>query len=389
MKPFNQAKMIATAALVLLSSPVVVANGASVPADSWSPYTFGDSSYAELFDYYSSSKVIPLYADSDSGTFGGKDNEEKLSVGFSDSIDGFWKVSLDLNQSKESAFADEQYRLNTAYSPNNGESTFYIDYGNRRVPVSIKVDDILEYNQKRISDENFSLGLNQKLNDSWSVSISYTKSELEQNSSQNSEVGYEHSGALNQHYWFDLNKDGLPESVNLFSELGTASDFDKASEGIEIRLTRQASDKLRVGGTISSSNLNLDWQPYKFDNIQLPISEYDEQSFSLFGQYDISQDWRFNANLSRNYFQKESPQVVSLLAADASELNFENTTLDIGVQYQGRWDDMGLVIRIDLLNLLGEAADQDNGLQQLDDSGLMPYTFQSPKYIKLSGSINF
>ena len=76
------------------------------------------------------------------------------------------------------------------------------------------------------------------------------------------------------------------------------------------------------------------------------------------------------------------------MSEESSRLDFDSTTLDIGVQYQGRWQDMGLVIRIDLVNLLGQDSAY-NTVNDFNEKGLMPYTFDSPKYIKLSGSINF
>lgn len=386
MKPLSQVKVITASVLVFLSSAVIADKDVSKPSSDWSPYALNGSSVTELFDYYASSKAIPLYTEGDSYLpFHGS---ESMSVGLVDGEEGFWKLSLDLNQSQTSAFS-EQYRLNSAYSPNGGESTFYIDYGNRRVPVSIKVDDFLDYNKSDLAGEKFSFGFDQQLNDSWAVSISYTKSELTQKGADNSLFDFAQKSLTNQRYWFDLNKDGLPEAVNLFSELDASANFDKAAEGIEIRLTRQANEKLSFGGQVNHSNSVFNWQPYKLDGLEVPSSQLDDQSFSLFSQYDISNDWSFDANLSRHFYQQKSPQIVSLLSADSSKLDFNSTTLDIGVQYQGKWDDVGLVIRIDLMNLLGEASDNEKSMQPFDDSGLAPYTFQSPKYIKLSGSINF
>lgn len=396
MKLINQAKIV-TALTLVLSSAGVLADKDNKEASSWTPFTWEDVSSVYNSSHNSSNnaatKEAPIYSDysSEFGTHvtGQGFGNEALSIGFEDNGEGWWQVSLDLNQSHQSLFPEEQYRLKAAYSPDGADSKFYINYGSRRVPVSIKVDEFLDYNTAGASGSDLALGFDQKLNDNWAVSISYTKSDLKQSASDTGVFGFDQSLATNQQYWFDLNKDGLPEAVNLFSEIGVSDDFDQAFKGIEIRLTRQVSDKITLGGALHKSASTFDWQPYQFDDSGFSKSDIKEQGMSLFSQIDFGRDWSLDANLSRKLYQQKSPQVVSLVPTDSNSLNFDSTTLDIGLQYQGRWDDMGLVIRIDLVNLLGQDSEQHLKQGYYDETGLVPYTFQSPKYIKLSGSINF
>ena len=369
MKVISQVKFLSTMILLCFSSFTM--------ADDWSPYSFDTSNMM----------AVPLYSEE----FGVKmfdDESEALSIGIEDSSEGLWKFSLDLNQSQDALFSEEQYHLNTAYSPDGDNSTFYINYGNRRVPVSIKVDEFLDYNQEAYSDSEWSIGFDQKLNDSWAVSISYTKSEIEQAVSGNTLQGFADSSAINQKYWFDLNRDGLPEAVNLFSELGVSSDFNKALEGIEIRLTRKVSEKISIGGVLSQVESSFDWKPLQLSQLNSELSELSEKSLSLFSKFNFASEWSLGAELNHKSYQPKNAPIVSLMSNTSEQLDFDSTTLDIGVQYQGRWDDMGLVIRIDLVNLLGAHSDNSNA-QNYNDTGLAPYTFETPKYIKLSGSINF
>lgn len=381
MNNISRVKLVSALTLVCLGG-VAIADESSKQSD-WAPYS---SSSISTFGS-SSPKVVPLYSNVLQDDFF-VDNSDALSIGIEDSSDGLWQFSLDLNQSQDALFAEEQYRLNAAYNPGGDNSTFYINYGSRRVPVSIKVDEFLDYNEAGYSGSDLSLGFDHKLNDGWAVSISYTKSELEQSNAENGLFGFDNSSGVNQQYWFDLNRDGLPEAVNLFSELGVSTDFDKALEGIEIRLTRQVSDQLSIGGGLSKLQSDFDWQPYQFNNLEFSHARLDEESLSVFSQLDFTSHWSLGAQLNHKNYQKKSPQIVSLVSNNSNELSFDSTTLDIGVQYQGRWDDMGLVIRIDLVNLLGAQSDQ-NAAQNINDTGLAPYTFETPKYIKLSGSINF
>ena len=380
MKSMSRVKL-ATVLVVMSVSGIAMAKDASQPdRNSWTPFSFDGSSSA-----LTSSKIVPLYSDSFGSDYL---DSNALSIGLEDGSDGLWQFSLDVNQSQESLFTEEQYQLNASYSPDSASSTFYINYGNRRVPVSIKVDDFLDYNQSGPEGSELALGFEQNVNDSWAVSISYTKSELEQAGSDNSIFGFGGDFPINQQYWFDLNKDGLPEAVNLFSDLGTSPGFDKASDGIEIRLTRQVGDKVSVGSSLFQGKTSFDWQPYQLRELEAVASELKESGISLFSQIDFSPEWSVETQLSHRDYTQQSPQIVSLVSESANSLNFDSTTLDIGVQYQGRWQDMGLVIRIDLVNLLGNNL-ENNSNQNFNDNGLMPYTFETPKYIKLSGSINF
>ncbi|GAA0203362.1 hypothetical protein GCM10009123_08310 [Kangiella japonica] len=352
-------------------------------SNDWTPYTFDSASDAL--------EIAPgtetLYSTKHSNREFNNPTDT-LSFGIEDATDGTWKFSLDLNQPQEDIFGTEQYRVHTAYSPSGDNSTFYINYGNRRVPVSIKVEDLLSYEQPASSAQGVSFGLEQNLNDSWAVSISYTKSELEQRNHENSLFGVDQSSITNQKYWFDLNRDGLPESVSLFSELGATEDYNKAFEGIEIRLSRQINDKLSIGGAVTKAESKLEWQPFQFESLSNANAVLDESGLSIFSQLDLSPQWSMDAQLSHNSYQKNHAPIVSLASDSVDTLSFDSTTLDIGVQYQGRWDDVGLVIRIDLVNLLGGNTERQSGYN-LYDTGLSPYTFETPKYIKLSGSINF
>lgn len=378
MKSSNRFKT--AAALVLMSISGVTFAQEQVTqvnhsATDWTPYSFdADTSYA-----------VPLYSNEFDVDYL---DSEALSIGLEDENQGFWKFSLDLKQPQTSMFSEEQYQLNASYSPESGDSTFYINYGNRRVPVSIKVDNFLDYNKVGPEGSGMALGFEQNVNDNWAVSISYTKSELEQSGADNSVFSVESGAPINQQYWFDLNKDGLPEAVNLFSDLGIAPSFDKASDGIEIRLTRQVGETLSVGSTLFQNNNSFDWEPFQLEGFESIASELKESGISIFSQIDFSSEWSIDTQLTHKSYQQKSPQIVSLVSEESSRLDFDNTTLDIGVQYQGRWQDMGLVIRIDLVNLLGQDSAY-NTVNDFNEKGLMPYTFDSPKYIKLSGSINF
>ena len=390
MKIINRVKIASALFSVCLSGIVLADESASLQQNDWSPFSSYDSSLgiADEPAGSSNSRLVPMYSDSFGSDFLDQYNSNALSFGIEDSSDGLWKFSLDVNQSHATLFSEDQYVLNTAYSPDGDSSTFYINYGNRRVPVSIKVDEFLNYNSADYSGSDLALGFEQKLNDSWAVSISYTKSELEQKGADTNLFGFSQSTPTNQQYWFDLNSDGLPEAVNLFSDLGVSGNFDKAYEGIEIRLTRQVSEQLSFGGSLSKNQSDFDWKPFQFNQPESSASALDEAKLSLFGQLDVSSQWSLGAEVSHKQYQQQSPQIVSLVSDNANSLDFDNTTLDIGVKYQGRWDDMGLVIRIDLVNLLGAQSDQA-GSQNLNDTGLAPYIFETPKYIKLSGSINF
>ena len=352
-------------------------------SNDWTPYTF--SSPSETLE---TSSVTDILYPSKLSSRNFDNESETLSFGIEDSTDGLWKFSLDLNQPQDDIFGTEQYRVHTAYSPNGDNSTFYINYGNRRVPVSIKVDDLLSYDQPNSSAQGLSLGLEQNLNDSWAVSISYIKSELEQRHNENSLFSSHQSAITNQKYWFDLNRDGLPESVSLFSELGAVEDYNKAFEGIEIRLSRQINDKLSVGGAVTKAESNLEWQPLQLESLSHFNSVLDESGLSIFSQLDLSPQWSMGAQLKHKSYQQNQAPIVSLVSDSFDAINFDSTTLDIGVQYQGRWDDVGLVIRIDLVNLLGGNSERQTAYDYYD-TGLSPYTFETPKYIKLSGSINF
>lgn len=378
MKSISRFKSVTALMLMLLSGVALAQDVLDQGKDSssdWKPYSFeSTSTYA-----------VPLYSEDYSVDYL---ESEALSIGLEDENKGFWKFSLDLKQPQTSLFSEEQYQLNASYSPENGDSTFYINYGSRRVPVSIKVDDFLDYNQASPEGSDIALGFEQNVNDHWAVSISYTKSELQKLSSDSGALSFSSGTPLNQQYWFDLNKDGLPEAVNLFSDLGVAPSFDKASDGIEIRLTRQVGEKVTIGSSLYQNNTSFDWKPFQLEDIEAVTSELKESGISFFSQIDFSSEWSLDTHLSHKSYQQKSPQIVSLVSDEATSLDFDNTTLDIGVQYQGRWQDMGLVIRIDLVNLLGKDSALSTG-DNFNETGLAPYTFDSPKYIKLSGSINF
>lgn len=384
MKIKDKIKVIATVLTASMGFNAIADDGLYQNTSDWTPYTFNSSiNPSESL----TSRMIPLYSQNESNGVGNI-KADALSFGIEDSSDGLWKFSLDVNQPQEDLFGAEQYRVHTAYSPSGDNSTFYINYGNRRVPVSIKVDDLLNYDQPNLSSQGVSLGLEQMLNEHWAVSISYTKSELEQRNHKNRLFGDTQSAAINQKYWFDLNRDGLPESVSLFSELGATEDFNKAFEGIEIKLSRQVSDTLSIGGIVSKTDSNFDWQPFQFKEFGNSQSELNEASVSIFSQLELSPEWSMGALLKHQSYQQTPTPIVSLVSDKVNAMNFDSTTLDIGVQYQGRWDDVGLVIRIDLVNLLGGTREQHTEYD-FNDTGLAPYTFETPKYIKLSGSINF
>lgn len=388
MKIKDKIKVIATVLTASVGFSAIADGELYENTSDWTPYTFNSSiSTSDSTSESLSSRMIPLYSQNESNGVGSI-KSDALSFGIEDSSDGLWKFSLDVNQPQEDLFGAEQYRVHAAYSPSGDNSTFYINYGNRRVPVSIKVDDLFNYEQPNLSSQGVSLGLEQMLNEHWAVSISYTKSELKQRSHSDRLFGDTQSAAINQKYWFDLNRDGLPESVSLFSELGATEDFSKAFEGIEIKLSRQVNDTLSIGGIVSKTDSNYDWQPFQFKEFGHSQSELNEASVSIFSQLELSSEWSMGAQLKHQSYQQTPTPIVSLVSDKVNAINFDSTTLDIGVQYQGRWDDVGLVIRIDLVNLLGGTREQHSEYE-FNDTGLAPYTFETPKYIKLSGSINF
>ncbi|RDX38420.1 hypothetical protein DZA50_00055 [Kangiella sp. HD9-110m-PIT-SAG07] len=377
MKSMSRVKLVTALAFMSLSGIALAKDVSEQERTSWTPYSFDSS--------LSTSQAVPLYSSEfDSSVM----NSEALSIGIEDGSEGFWKFSLDLNQSQEALFAEEQYQLNASYSPDTDNSTFYINYGNRRVPVSIKVDEFLDYNRAGAEGSLLGLGFEQNVNDSWAVSISYTKSELQKVDSDSGILDFGNSSLINQQYWFDLNKDGLPEAVSLFSDLGVSPGYDSATDGIEIRLTRQVSDKISLGSSLYQSETSADWEPLQLNEFEAVASELKKSGISLFSQIDFSPEWSVETQINHRDYEQQSPQIVSLVSEPANTLDFDSTTLDIGVEYQGRWQDMGLVIRIDLVNLLGSGLDSDLR-QDFSNDGLAPYIFETPKYIKLSGSINF
>lgn len=330
---------------------------------------------------------------------------------------GQWLVSFDLSPhstQQQTTFEQSHFNIESAYSFNGtglpGKSQFYVSYGNRKVPISISFDDAItvsdvnselnglsqlnafDYPRAQLEQDSLQVGFAQQFNDSWAVSISYLKSDLEVVSTEAALQAIEQQQPTSYQFLFDFNQDGRPETVNLLSQLPTFGQLDREFEGIEIKVSRQLTQNLTLGSALNAGSGTIQAEPYVFDANNLSnsmLENFDTASVSLFGDLNINNNWSLDAALkhqNNQYFSIEPNKTEQQVA------RLDSTTLDIGLQYQTQLSKVGLVIRIDLMNLLGVAHGEglyDPYQQNLDDRGLAPYTFQTPKYIKLSGSINF
>lgn len=311
---------------------------------------------------------------------------------FSD-LKGQWSVSFDLNhfglsenqisfdpQLNSSRDVSYDWELGTSLVSPDQTSRFYVNYGNRKVPISISFDDDA-LSVPAISKSGMSLGFEQQFSESWAVSISYLKTEHELGAITNS--------GLTTHqldYLFDFDGSNRLETVN-FSPL--SHDFTRSNllddiSAIQIKVSRQMSDDLLLSARVSQQSSEL-FGDFTSTNLTLEDeTRYQSQQLALEGRYNLNDSWSLDANLEHQVGQFNVGSYQNMNNFDSLNM----TTLDIGVQYQSDWDQVGVVIRIDLMNLLGVDYGQE-GYLGLDQNGLKPFSFDSPKYIKVSGSINF
>ncbi len=305
---------------------------------------------------------------------------DPLSFNIKDEDQGEWLVSLDLS---DSGSKRPNANLFAGYQMPNQSSQFFINYGKQSLPVSVSFDDSVNnlLEDKLLRQNTMDLGFNQEISEGWDVTISYMKSDLDLITTESTlaEIGKQEAG---YRFYYDFDMDGSPEAINLKSNLAGIEGFQRNLEGIEIKISRQVSDDLTIGASVETAKGLYHEQFLGFKEQETP---FEANAISLYGGMRFAEDWTFAANVNKQ------DSKLALDRAEATLLEIEDTTLDIGLQYQTKWNKTGLVIRIDLMNLLG-AAHLDDSMSQsmdLDARGLVPYTFQSPKYIKLSGSINF
>ncbi|MCW9028637.1 MAG: hypothetical protein OQJ80_06860 [Kangiella sp.] len=307
---------------------------------------------------------------------------DPLSFSIEDEQQGQWLVSLDLSHSNTAN--DVNTGFAASYQIPNKSSQFFVNYGNHSLPVSVSFESPVNYvlDDKNLKQTSTAFGFNQKLYEGWDVTISYMRSDLDLVTTESALAQMHRNSELGYRFYYDFNQDGSPEAINLMSNLAGIEGFQQDLEGIEIKISRQINDDFALGASVELSKGLYQEQSLNFQEQQTP---FEASAFSLYGGMRIAKDWTLAANVNK----QESK--LGLDSTSSNLLMFEDTTLDIGLQYQTKWNKTGLVIRIDLMNLLGAAHLEDSLPQSmdLDARGLTPYTFQSPKYIKLSGSINF
>ncbi|WP_290624216.1 hypothetical protein [Kangiella sp.] len=342
------------------------------------PFVIDDSSVRVTANDIS----VSLLANNKFNALGSKSLEsDPLAFSIKDEEQGEWLVSLDLSRAAQTKEANSNFLA--AYQAPNQTSQFFVNYGKQSLPVSVSIDDSVHsmLDQKALEQNSVGLGFNQEVGQGWDVTISYMKSDIEMVTTKSalSELEQQDTG---YRFYYDFNQDGSPESINLKSNLAGIESFQQDLEGIEIKISRQVNDDFTLGASVESGKGR--YQEH-FLGLQEQDTPFEASALSLYGGMRFAEDWTLAANVNK----QESK--LSLNSGSSELLEFEDTTLDIGLQYQTRWNKTGLVIRIDLMNLLGAAHLEDSMSQSmdLDASGLVPYTFQSPKYIKLSGSINF
>lgn len=320
---------------------------------------------------------------------------------------GQWSVSFDLNQltldqgqwnfnQDSSAFGKNEkfdWELGTSLVSPDKTSRFYVNYGNRKVPISISFDDaplvfspndLSNSSAQGLTQDALKLGFEQSINESWAVSISYQKSDNNLSSIVNDEA----AKSFHQlNYLFDFDNKNRIETVNFspFEQNLSQSSFMDDISAIQIKVSRKLSDDLSLSAKASQHQATI------LSALSPTVegkSQYKAQELALEGRYSLTDNWSLDANIEHQ--AENFSDSISLSAVETtSEFNqLDSTTLDIGVQYQSNWDQVGVVIRIDLMNLLGasNASEQSLGL---DHNGLKPFSFDTPKYIKLTGSINF
>lgn len=307
---------------------------------------------------------------------------DPLSFSLKDEQDGEWLVSLDLSRSAHTNGMNAD--ISTSYEMPNQTSQFFISYGRQSLPVSVSfenpVNNILD--DKHFNQNSVGLGFSQEVHEGWDVTISYLKSDVELMTTESALAQMQEKQDSSYRFYYDFNRDGSPEAINLMSNLAGIRGFQQNLEGIEIKISRQVSDDFALGASVEFAK-----GLYQESSLNLAEREtpFEASALSLYGGMRLAEDWTLAANVNKQDAK------FGLDNSSSNVVDFDETTLDIGLQYQTKWNKTGLVIRIDLMNLLGAAHLEDSPSQSmdLDARGLVPYTFQSPKYIKLSGSINF
>lgn len=314
---------------------------------------------------------------------------------------GQWSVSFDVNElnalnSSFSLNAVEKsdinkplgWQLGSKYVSSDKTSQFYVNYGDRKVPISISFDSS---QANMLEQQQYGAGLKQELNESWAVTIEYLKADSQLSDSK---LFGSNENTLAYNYSFDFNQQNQVGLVN-FSPWATAgllpSEMNNEVSEIQIKISRQLTDNFSLSASASEINART-----QVDTVLSDLSNLEQQlstkQLNVTSDYQIDNSWSLAANLAR---KSSDVSTLSGLPEKKSDFNhFNTTTLDIGLQYQSRWDQVGVVIRIDLMNLLGvsslhEAVENQGDLNGSSNSNLLPFGFQTPKYIKLSGSINF
>ncbi|ACV27355.1 TonB-dependent receptor [Kangiella koreensis] len=308
---------------------------------------------------------------------------DPVSFSIKNDAQGEWLVSLDLSSS--GASESPNTNISAGYDLPNQTSQFFVNYGRQTLPVSVSFENPVNsiLNGKQLDASSLAFGFNQEVHDGWDVTISYLKSDFDLVTTESALAQMQDkSSSSSYRFFYDFNQDGAPEAINLMSNLSGIEGFQQNLEGIEIKISRQLSSNFALGASVEQSKGLYQQQAI---DLSKQVTPFETNSYSLYGGMRFAEDWTVGANVNKQESQ------FAFESSPASNFKFEDTTLDIGLQYQTKWNKTGLVIRIDLMNLLGAAHLEDSLSQSmdLDARGLVPYTFQSPKYIKLSGSINF
>ena len=357
----------------------VLSSSSNVQNSGFSPFTIDDTSVRISANDIS----VNLLANKQFVSWdSNKLESEPLSFSIKDEQQGEWLVSLDLSHSGLSSTANTE--LSTSYQMPNQSSQFFINYGNQSLPVSVSIENPVDYalNGKAVEQESTLLGFNQQLSEGWDVTISYMKSDVNLVTTESALSQIQAKNEASYRFYYDFNQDGAPETINLMSDLTGIEGFKHNLEGIEIKISRQISDNFALGASVELAKGSYQEQALNFNKQQTP---FETSALSLSGGMRLAEDWTVAANV------RQQENTLGFNSITTNLMTFEDTTLDIGLQYQTKWNKTGLVIRIDLVNLLGAAPLEDSLSKSMDVDarGLVPYTFQSPKYIKLSGSINF
>ncbi len=328
-------------------------------------------------------------------------NNYQASMSSNAKDNGQWMVSFDLNRfdmstnefSFDSAVTNSPNQLTTDSSWGLGASLvspdqtskFFVNYGNRKVPISISFDqDPIGFSN--FEEKNFSMEFEQSINESWAVSISYLKS-------GNTLLGTtdtQHLSSLhNLNYLFDFNQTNKIETVNFapFTNDFTSSNFLDDISAIEIKVSRKLTNNFSMSANAANKHgKSLSEIETNTLNELGPLERrFVSRELSLTGNYNISDRWVLGANIE---LQKEQFEGFLLQEDRQDFTQLNSTTLDIGLQYQTSWNQVGIVIRMDLMNLLGKSEAYSDSIKPNVDN-LKPFSFETPKFIKVSGSINF